>query len=123
MCPSSNEDDRSRFTGNMTYNWEINNQANKDKDGQKSYLKSLHIRNTSEKIITVDTTDGWLKTARPKSVTVRHQGQKINHLWADGHGSILSYNQLLANPQWLTPTTDDGVSWGTEDGSTIFTFE
>ena len=124
ICPSSNEaDDRASFGRNMTYNWEINHTANKDKDGQKSYLKSLHIRNTSEKIITVDTGDGWLKTVRPKSVTVRHQGQKINHLWADGHGSTLKYTQLLANPQWLTPLEGDGVSWGTEEGSNSFTFE
>ena len=124
ICPSSNEtDDRASFGGNMTYNWEINNEANQDKDGQKSYLKSLHIRNTSEKIITVDTGDAWLKTARPKSVTIRHQGQKINHLWADGHGSTLRYSQLLANPQWLTPLENEGVSWGTEGGDNSFTFE
>ena len=129
ICPSNTESALDAYSTSMTFNMEITTRANgkgilpyAEMLGQKSYLKSVHIKNPSQKLLTVDTSDGWLKNNRMSSVTVRHQGQKINHLWADGHGSSLKYTQTLANPQWLTPTEDSAL-WSAENGISSFTFQ
>ena len=113
MCPSSPEDGKNAFAGDMSFNTDINKEAKDNK------LKSLRIKNASQKIITSDTHSGWLRVSNITRTAVRHQGEKINHLWIDGHTSTLKYTNFLANPQWLTPLTDS-ASWS---GGNSFTFQ
>ena len=118
MCPSSSRSGQDAFTRDMTFNWEICSVANGgasgiplgDRIGERSYLKSLHIKNPSELILTTDTNGSWLKVSGGLNtagwIDVRHQGKRLNHVWADGHGSSLTWTQFYNNPHWLMPLDD-----------------
>ena len=93
MCPSSSRSGQDSFTRDMTFNWEICNEANgasslsvPERLGQKSYLKSLHIKTPSELILTTDTNASWLKVTGGLNtagwIDVRHQGKRLPpRLW------------------------------------------
>ena len=129
MCPSSSRSGEAAFTRDMTFNWEICNEANggtvygRTRDGSKSYLKSLHIKNPSELILTTDTNASWLKVTGGLDtagwIDVRHQGKRLNHVWADGHGSSLTWTQFYNNPHWLMPLDDASTNNQGWDGNSF----
>jgi hypothetical protein len=50
----------------------------------------------------------------PQWVDVRHEGQKMNHLWGDGHTSTLKFSLFYNNAQWIMPTEEAQTSWSGE---------
>ena len=105
ICPSSKKNTKeASFKADYTFNTEMTQTAYRD-------LIDKQIINPASFMHITDTESGWLKIIAPQRIDVRHEGQKLNHLWADGHVSSLKYNLFFNNAQWLTPNGDRQVSF------------
>ena len=71
-----------------------------------SARKGIQVRTTdlakpSGLITVTESGKFWLIITAPWRINVRHEGQRINSLWADGHTETLKYTTLFNNAQWI----------------------
>lgn len=114
MCPESNEDGQSSFTGDHSFNTEIirNNGSFTPQGTNYKNIEPNMINKPGEFMIVTDTNSGWLKTDTPQRIQVRHSNnKKLNHLWLDGHANTLTWTSFYNNAQWLQPNPDTVVSF------------
>ena len=114
MCKSSNETAKNSFAGDHVFNTEFVR-------AKYSNTRESDITNLSEFMYMTDTNSGWLKVSTPERIQVRHQGGKLNHMWADGHVSTFRYTIFLNNAQWLLP--DEEAQTAFDTSSDTFTFQ
>lgn len=111
MCISSNETGKSSFSGDHAFNTEFVKAKYED-------TRESDIINLTSFMYATDTNSGWLKVSTPQRIQVRHQGSKLNHMWADGHVSSLKYTIFYNNAQWLLPDEENQQSFSGD-----FTFQ
>ena len=108
ICPLSGQKTKRRsFQADYTSNGEIlrwDSVINRD----------LEINNQSEFVFIAETNNGYLKTDLGAKINVRHQGDKINLLWGDGHVTTSRYTVFQNNAQWLVPNDDVQQSFSTD---------
>lgn len=81
--------------------------------------KENEIDEQAEFMFVTETNNGYLKTDLPEKINVRHEGDKMNHLWGDGHVSTLRYTLFQNNAQWIVPNDDTQVSFASP-GFTLY---
>lgn len=64
-------------------------------------VRSSELTNPSSLITVAESAKFWLKIDAPWRINVRHEGSKINLLWADGHTTTYHYSKLYNNAQWI----------------------
>ena len=112
QCSMTNEDAQNSFKGDHSFNTLIQKPAGDYPDFRVSDASS-----PNELLFMTDTNAGWLNEEASR-VQVRHEGGKLNHLWADGHVTTLKWSVFFNNMQWLRPNNDgSSVSFS---GSFIF---
>ena len=112
QCSMTNEEDQDSFKGDHTFNTLIQKPA-----GDYPDFKVSDVNSPNELLYVTDTNSGWLNE-NSERIQVRHEGGKLNHLWADGHVTTLKWTAFFNNMQWIRPNNDGtSVSFS---GSFIF---
>lgn len=81
-------------------------------------VKPIDLVSSSETVMILDSTKYFVQETAANRVNIRHQGQKINTTWADGHATSLSWVTFYNNLQWFDTDISGQTSW-----SGVFTFK